>query len=152
MKSQLRWAEHVCTMDHDRLPKLVLFGELSSGQRGREAPIDSYKDNLKKIFTATGHAPLLTATPGGTPSTKLSPPQVSLVEDVFKTRSKGALLLVLAMLQQLKYYQTRLYPVAAASLHQTWTITTLIFFRQTQIMRLQETARVFRTGGLCYAY
>lgn len=48
LKSQLRWAGHVARMQNHRLPKIVLFGELSSGYRNRGAPKKRYKDSLKK--------------------------------------------------------------------------------------------------------
>ena len=35
-----------------RLPKIVMFGELSSGHRDRGAPKKRFKDNLKKSLTA----------------------------------------------------------------------------------------------------
>jgi len=48
LKSQLRWAGHVSRMEDHRLPKITLFGELSSGHRNRGAPKKRYKDTLKK--------------------------------------------------------------------------------------------------------
>jgi hypothetical protein len=38
MRTQLRWAGHVSRMDERRLPKIVLFGELSTGHRNVGAP------------------------------------------------------------------------------------------------------------------
>ncbi len=48
LKSQLRWAGHVSRMDDHRLPKIALYGELSTGHRDRGAPKKRYKDCLKK--------------------------------------------------------------------------------------------------------
>ena len=45
LKIQLCWADH-------RLPKIILYGELSSGLRNRGAPKKCYKDTLKKSLGA----------------------------------------------------------------------------------------------------
>ena len=52
LKSQLRWAGHVSRMDDHRLPKIVLYGELSTGHRDRGAPKKRFKDSLKKSLGA----------------------------------------------------------------------------------------------------
>ena len=52
LKYQLRWAGHVSRLEDHRLPKIVIFGELSSGHRDIEAPKKRFKDNLKKSLTA----------------------------------------------------------------------------------------------------
>ncbi len=52
LKVQLRWAGHVSRMEKYRLPKIVLYGELSSGYRNIGAPRKWYKDSLKKSLTA----------------------------------------------------------------------------------------------------
>lgn len=51
LKTQLRWAGHVSRMDKRRLPKIVLFGELSTGDRNVGAPKKRYKDSLKKSLS-----------------------------------------------------------------------------------------------------
>ena len=51
MKSQLRWAEHVSRMGDYRLPKMVLYGKLSTGHRDRKAPKARYEDSLKKSLS-----------------------------------------------------------------------------------------------------
>ena len=51
MKYQLRCAGHVPRLEDHRLPKIVLFGELSSGHRDRGAPTKRFKDNLKKSLS-----------------------------------------------------------------------------------------------------
>ncbi|XDV53782.1 hypothetical protein PO909_022204 [Leuciscus waleckii] len=38
LKVQLPWAGHISRMENHRLPKIVLYGELSSGHRNIEAP------------------------------------------------------------------------------------------------------------------
>ena len=48
LKIQLRWAGHVSRMENHRLPKISLYGDLSSGLRNRGAPKKRYKDTLKK--------------------------------------------------------------------------------------------------------
>ena len=52
LKYQLRWASHVSRMEDHRLPKIVMFGELSSGRYERGAPKKRFKDSLKKLLTA----------------------------------------------------------------------------------------------------
>ena len=47
VKSQLRWTGHVIRMSENRLPKKLLYGELSSGLRKRGRPRKRYKDCLK---------------------------------------------------------------------------------------------------------
>ena len=54
MKIQLRWVGHVSRMEDHRLPKIVLYGELSSGHRDRGAPRKRFKDSLKKTLTTCG--------------------------------------------------------------------------------------------------
>ncbi|XP_022800061.1 uncharacterized protein LOC111337933 [Stylophora pistillata] len=48
LKRQLRWAVHVPRMEDHRLPKIVMYGELSIGHRERGAPRKRLKDSLKK--------------------------------------------------------------------------------------------------------
>ena len=48
LKSQFRLAGHVSRMKDQRLPKIALYGELSTGHRDRGAPKKRYKDHLKK--------------------------------------------------------------------------------------------------------
>ncbi|XP_069786663.1 uncharacterized protein [Narcine bancroftii] len=52
LKTQLRWVDHVSRMEDHRLPKIVLYGELSTGHRERGAPRKRYKDCLKKSLGA----------------------------------------------------------------------------------------------------
>ncbi|XP_063588714.1 uncharacterized protein LOC134765849 [Penaeus indicus] len=52
LKSQLRWAGHVSRMEEHRLPKIALYGELSTGHRDRGAPKKRYKDSLQKSLGA----------------------------------------------------------------------------------------------------
>ena len=51
LKYQLRWAGHVSRMEDHRLPKIVLYGELSTGHRERGAPKKRFKDSLKRSLT-----------------------------------------------------------------------------------------------------
>lgn len=48
VQRQLRWTGHVIRMEDCRLPKAVLYGELSEGQRNVGAPKKRFKDQLKK--------------------------------------------------------------------------------------------------------
>ena len=48
LRSQLRWAGHVHRMDDCRLPKRLLYGELSAGKRSHGRPKKRYKDTLKE--------------------------------------------------------------------------------------------------------
>ena len=52
LKIQLRWAGHVARMEDHRLPKIIIYGELSFGLRNRGAPKKRYKDTLKKSLGA----------------------------------------------------------------------------------------------------
>ena len=47
-KAQLRWSGHVYRMPEDRLPKRVLYGQLSEGTRLPQGPKKRYKDQLKQ--------------------------------------------------------------------------------------------------------
>ena len=47
LRSQLRWAGHVHRMEDTRLPKRLLYGELTSGKRSLGRPRLRYKDTLK---------------------------------------------------------------------------------------------------------
>jgi len=50
LRSQLRWAGHVHRMDDSRLPKRLLYGELSTGKRSLGRPKKRYKDTLKEAL------------------------------------------------------------------------------------------------------
>ena len=58
-KMQLRWAGHVARMSDDRIPKQLLFGELTIGTRTVGRPLlrwkDSLKDTLKQSNISTTH-------------------------------------------------------------------------------------------------
>ena len=53
-KKRLRWAGHVSRMENHRLPKIALYGELSTGRRNVGTPKKRYKDLLKSSFSNFG--------------------------------------------------------------------------------------------------
>ena len=96
LKYQLRWAGHVSRMEDHRLPKIVLYGELSTGHRERGAPKKRFKDSLKRSLTtcnisitSSGLTLLLTVWPGATQSTKLLSSSKLIEETHLKTRDRG---------------------------------------------------------------
>ena len=50
LKRQLRWFGHVVRMPDDRLPRQVLYGELSAGDRSAGGHKKRYKDNIKRTM------------------------------------------------------------------------------------------------------
>ncbi|XP_076028446.1 uncharacterized protein LOC143017542 [Oratosquilla oratoria] len=54
---RLRWAGHIQRMGPSRLPKIMLYGELTPGTRPRGAPKLRYKDQLKRILAITNIDP-----------------------------------------------------------------------------------------------
>ena len=46
-KAQARWAGHVLRMNDQRIPKVLLYGELAEGKRQVGRPKLRFKDNLK---------------------------------------------------------------------------------------------------------
>jgi hypothetical protein len=48
IKAQLRWVGHVVRMQDSRLPRQLLYSELSNGHRSKGRPKLRYKDTLKK--------------------------------------------------------------------------------------------------------
>ena len=53
IQHRLRWAGHVQRMDSNRLPKILLYGELTSGIRPLGRPKLRYKDQLKSTLAQT---------------------------------------------------------------------------------------------------
>ena len=53
-RSQLRWANHVFRMPDERLPKRLLYGELSEGKRSLGDQRKRYKDTLKASLESCG--------------------------------------------------------------------------------------------------
>ena len=54
MKERLRWLDHVLWMKDDRLPKIVLFGQLSGATRKAGRPCLGWKDVIKKDLKEMG--------------------------------------------------------------------------------------------------
>ena len=54
LKNRLRWVGHVSRMESYRLPKIALYGELSTGSRNIGTPKKRYKDLLKSSFNRCG--------------------------------------------------------------------------------------------------
>ena len=52
MQKNLRWAGHVARLDSNRLPKQILFSQLSTGCRNRGRPKLRYKDTVKRHLKA----------------------------------------------------------------------------------------------------
>ena len=48
IRKNLQWTEHLMRMLQDRLPKQVLYSELSSGYRKRRRPRIRFKDTIKR--------------------------------------------------------------------------------------------------------
>ena len=54
---QMRWAGHVLRMPESRLPRRVLYGQLSTGTRARGGPKKRYKDQLRRTLSAFDISP-----------------------------------------------------------------------------------------------
>ena len=52
LKIQVRWAGHVVRMPEHRLPKQLLYGELSQGRRSAGGQKKRFKDSLKRSLKA----------------------------------------------------------------------------------------------------
>jgi len=50
MESRLRWSGHVHRMSDERIPKMLLYGELRHGERPLGAPRKRYKDQLRETL------------------------------------------------------------------------------------------------------
>ena len=57
LKAQLRWIGHVIRMDDCRLPKQLMYGELSSGKRNQGRPRKRFKDCVKSNIRYSGIPP-----------------------------------------------------------------------------------------------
>ena len=51
---RLRWTGHVVRLEDDRIPKQLLYGELSLGKRPQFKPKKRFKDSLKDSLAKTG--------------------------------------------------------------------------------------------------
>ena len=57
IKAQLRWAGRLARMEHHRIPKSLLFGELEKGKRSVGRPRLRYIDTLKYNLKECGICP-----------------------------------------------------------------------------------------------
>ncbi|KAI8488058.1 hypothetical protein Bbelb_341760 [Branchiostoma belcheri] len=57
LQRQLRWAGHVIRMPGNRLPRHILYGELTNGSRSVGGQHKRYKDNLKTNLKKCGLQP-----------------------------------------------------------------------------------------------
>lgn len=57
IRHRLRWTGHIQRMNNSRLPRQILYSELSTGKRPRGAPLKRYKDQLKKTMLCTSINP-----------------------------------------------------------------------------------------------
>ena len=79
LKSQLRWVGHVNRMEDHRLPKIALYGELSSGHRNIGLRRSGTKTLSKRLLVpatltiTSGRHSLQTVTHGVKPSTRPCP-------------------------------------------------------------------------------
>ena len=48
IRKNLRWTGHLISISRDRLPKQVLYSQLSSGHRKRGRPRLRFKDTIKR--------------------------------------------------------------------------------------------------------
>ncbi|KAK2181115.1 hypothetical protein NP493_410g02016 [Ridgeia piscesae] len=48
IRKNLRWTGHLMRMLPDRLPKQILYSQLSSGHRNRGRPLLRFKDTIKR--------------------------------------------------------------------------------------------------------
>ena len=61
-RRQLRWLGHVIRMDAERLPKQILYGELSSGRRGVGGQKKRHKDLMKTVLKKFDITPVMLET------------------------------------------------------------------------------------------
>ena len=61
-RNLLRWLGHVIRMDDSRLPKQLLYGELTEGRRAAGGQLKRYKDNAKRTLKACHMEPKLLET------------------------------------------------------------------------------------------
>ena len=52
MQRRLRWLGHVHHIESDRLPRVILYGELHDGARKVGRPLLRYKDTIKRDLKA----------------------------------------------------------------------------------------------------
>ena len=57
IQRQLRWLGHVCRMEDSRLPRTILYGELTTGHRSAGGQKKRFKDHLKMTLKRCGVPP-----------------------------------------------------------------------------------------------
>ena len=126
IKAQLCWAGHISRMEDHRLPKIVLYGELSTEHHNRKAPKKRFRLPQEicqhaTSITNSGQPLLLTSEKlGSMQSTKTNCKSETEGITVMSQHNSGFDILLHPLCSSLSVEDWPLQP--PASLHQIWTI------------------------------